>query len=122
MAVERLQLQLDEDTCRKVAQRARRYDKSINLIIVEACRNLIGEEQRGREPVGNGSRPEALKGGPKDVTALAGWPTPRLQIEIGAEKTWPMLVREAKWQKRPLEEVVVEALKVWLGQPNPLGR
>lgn len=120
MAVERLLLQLDEGTCRKVAERARRYDKSINLIIVEACRHLIGEEQRGREPVGNGSRLEALKGGPKDVTTLPGWPTPKLQIEIGAEKTWPKLVREAK--KRPLEEVVIEAIKVWLGQPNPLGR
>ncbi len=122
MRVERFQLQLDEDTCLKVVARARRYDKSMNLIVVEACRHLIGEEQRGKEPTDNGKRLEGLKGGPKDVTSLPGWPTPTLQIEIGAEKTWPKLQREARWQKRPLPEVVIGAIHEWLTQPNPLER
>lgn len=94
--VERVTVTFDQETCQRLLDRAKRYQKSMNLIVVEACRHLVGEEQKGKEPGDNGTRPETIKGGPKDPQTLRGWPTPTWTFDIGAEKTYPkvhLLVR-----------------------------
>ncbi len=95
--------------------------KTMNLIAVEACRDLVGEEQKGQDSGENGTWPETIKGGPKDLSELAGWPAPTLLFQIG-ETTHSKVARQAKWQKRPIEDAIVAATLSWLDKPNPLSR
>ena len=90
-----MRVAFDSDTSERVVVRARRYQKTMNLIVVGACRDLVGEEQKGNDPGENGIRPETIKGGPKDLSELDGWPSPVLFISIG-ETTHDKVAREAK--------------------------
>lgn len=121
MRVVPVRVTFDADTCERVVARAKRYQKTMNLIVVEACRDLVCEEQKGKDPGENGTRPETIKGGPKDSRELPGWPSPNLLFSIG-EKTHDKVAREAKRRKRPIEDEIVAATLAWLDQPNPLSQ
>ncbi len=121
MPVVAVRLTLDAETCERLVARAKRYQKTMNLVVVEACRHLVGEEQRGKDPGDNGVRPETIKGGPRDPSQLPGWPSPELLFSIG-EKTHNLVAREARRRARSIEDEIVAALLVWFDQPNPLSR